>query len=186
MSSEPNAVLCGSCSGSDECCYGYFVLGESLRDEQRRSFDLRRANLWERCCKFADILLWSVWLLLICLHGGPHGVHAWTYYTIEKFNWSERQIGLSLGFAGIFMIAVQAGLIRWAIPRLGAFRAGVLGMVAMTAAFCGYALSIHDWQLYPWLALASLSGFVTPAFQAIMTGQIPANAQGELQGAMSC
>ena len=24
--------------------YGYFVLGESLRDEQRRSFDLRRAN----------------------------------------------------------------------------------------------------------------------------------------------
>ena len=45
---------------------------------------------------------------------------------------------------------------------------------------------IHDWQLYPWLALASLSGFVTPAFQAIMTGQTPANAQGELQGAMSC
>ena len=24
--------------------YGYFVLGESLHDEQRRSFDLRRAN----------------------------------------------------------------------------------------------------------------------------------------------
>jgi len=33
--------------------------------------------------------------------------------------------------------------------------------------------------------LAALSGFVSPAFQSIMTSQVPANAQGELQGALS-
>ena len=168
--------------------YGYFVLGESLHDEQRRSFDLRRANPLGAMLQIRryPVVVGLAIAYFVYMVGHMALPSAWTYYTIEKFNWSERQIGLSLGFAGIFMIAVQAGLIRWAIPRIGAFRAGVLGMVAMTAAFCGYALSTHDWQLYPWLALASLSGFVTPAFQAIMTGQIPANAQGELQGAMSC
>jgi len=109
----------------------------------------------------------------------------WTYYTIEKFAWSERQIGISLGFAGIFMILVQAFLIRWAIPALGAYRAGILGMVAIIIGFSGYAFAAEGWQLYPWLALAAISGFVTPAFQSIMTSQIPANAQGELQGALS-
>ena len=109
----------------------------------------------------------------------------WTYYTIEKFAWSERQIGISLGFAGIFMILVQAFLIRWAIPTLGAYRAGILGMVAIVIGFSGYAFAAQGWQLYPWLALAAISGFVTPSFQSIMTSQIPANAQGELQGALS-
>ena len=146
--------------------YGYFVLGESLRDERAGRLTSGAQTLWERCCKFADILLWSVWLLLIlstwwatwrCPVRGPI-----TTRKIQLVGKADRPVS---GIAGIFMIAVQAGLIRWAIPRLGAFRAGVLGMVAMTAAFCGYALSIHDWQLYPWLALASLSGFVTPAFR---------------------
>lgn len=58
-------------------------------------------------------------------------------------------------------------------------------MLAIVVAFCGYAFAVLGWQLYPWLAVAALSGFVSPAFQSIMTSQIPANAQGELQGALS-
>lgn len=104
---------------------------------------------------------------------------------MEKFAWSESQVGLSLGYAGVFMIIVQAFLIRWAIPTLGAYRAGLVGLVAMIMGFAGYALSTESWQLYAWLALAALSGFVSPAFQSIMTSQVPANAQGELQGALS-
>ncbi|MBT8145478.1 MAG: hypothetical protein KJN90_01415, partial [Gammaproteobacteria bacterium] len=65
------------------------------------------------------------------------------------------------------------------------FRAGMLGMAAMIIGFCGYGLSQFGWQLYPFLALASISGFVAPAFQTIMTSEIPADAQGELQGALS-
>jgi DHA1 family tetracycline resistance protein-like MFS transporter len=104
---------------------------------------------------------------------------------MEKFAWSEWQVGLSLGYAGVFMIIVQAFLIRWAIPNLGAYKAGLIGLLTMTIGFSGYALSTESWQLYVWLALAALSGFVSPAFQSIMTSQVPANAQGELQGALS-
>lgn len=167
--------------------YGYFVLGESLSEENRRPFDIRRANpvgALSQLQKYPVVRGLAIAYLLFMI-GHFSLPSTWTYYTIEKFSWSESQIGLSLGFAGIFMILVQALLIRWAIPAMGAFRAGVLGMIAIIIGFCGYAFSTQGWQLYPWLVVASVSGFVTPAFQTIMTSQVPANAQGELQGALS-
>ena len=167
--------------------YGYFVLGESLKPENRRPFELSRANpvgamLQVRKYPIVMGLAFAYFLYMIGHMSLPS---TWTYYTMEKFDWSESQIGLSLGFAGVFMILVQAFLIRWAIPAIGAFNAGIVGLLAIIIGFCGYGFAASGWQLYPFLALASISGFVTPAFQAIMTSQIPANAQGELQGALS-
>lgn len=167
--------------------YGYFMLGESLSKENRREFDIKRANPVGALIQLRKypVIIGLVFAYFLYMVGHLSLPSTWTYYTIEKFSWSESQIGLSLGFAGVFMIIVQAGLIRWAIPKFGAYRAGIFGMIAIIIGFCGYAFSAQGWQLYPWLALASLSGFVSPAFQAIMTSQIPANAQGELQGALS-
>ncbi len=167
--------------------YGFFVLGESLPAGSRRAFEWRRANplgAFAQLRKFPVVWGLATAYFLYML-GHLSLPSTWTYYTIEKFSWSEADIGLSLGFAGIFMILVQAFLIRWAIPAFGAYRAGLLGMLAMITAFTGYALSSASWQLFPWLALASISGFVTPAMQSMMTSQVPANAQGELQGALS-
>ncbi|NKB33782.1 MAG: MFS transporter [Pseudomonadales bacterium] len=167
--------------------YGYFVLGESLADENRRPFDLSRANPIGAVMQIKKypVVLGLAFAYFLFMIGHSSLPSTWTYYTIEKFSWSESQIGLSLGFAGVFMIIVQAFLIRWAIPTMGAFNAGIVGLVAIVIGYCGYAFSAQGWQMYPWLAVAAISGFVTPAFQAIMTSQIPANAQGELQGALS-
>ncbi len=167
--------------------YGYFVLGESLDKSNRRRFDPKRANpvgALRQVAKYpvAAGVAGAYFLYLLGHYSLPA---TWTYYTMEKFSWTESQIGLSLGFAGIFMILVQAFLIRWAIPALGAFRTGLVGMAAMIAGFCGYAFAAAGWQLYPWLAVASVSGFVAPALQSVMTSRIPADAQGELQGALS-
>lgn len=168
-------------------CYGYFVLGESLAEENRRPFQFVRANPVGAVMQLRKypVVIGLAFAYFLYMIGHLSLPSTWTYYTIEKFAWSEREIGISLGFAGIFMILVQAFLIRWAIPALGAYRAGILGMVAIVIGFSGYAFAAEGWQLYPWLALAAISGFVTPAFQSIMTSQIPANAQGELQGALS-
>lgn len=173
--------------GMANVAYGYFVLGESLAKENRRSFELKRANPVGAMLQIRryPIVLGLALAYFLYMIGHMSLPSVWTYYTMEKFSWSESQIGLSLGFAGVFMILVQAFLIRWAIPAMGAFYTGVVGLLAIIIGFCGYAFAAQGWQLYPWLALASISGFVTPAFQSIMTSQIPANAQGELQGALS-
>ncbi|MEX2130337.1 MAG: TCR/Tet family MFS transporter [Pseudohongiellaceae bacterium] len=167
--------------------YGYFVLGESLAKVDRRPFELRRANpagAILQLKKYPLVLGLAIAYFLYML-GHLSLPSTWTYYTMEKFAWSESQIGYSLGFAGVFMILVQAFLIRWAIPRFGAFRSGLIGMAAMILGFCGYAFTQVGWQLYIWLAIASISGFVSPALQSIMTSHIPRNAQGELQGALT-
>lgn len=168
-------------------CYGYFVLGESLAEENRRPFQFVRANPVGAVMQLRKypVVIGLAFAYFLYMIGHLSLPSTWTYYTIEKFAWSERQIGISLGFAGVFMILVQAFLIRWAIPAFGAYRAGIIGMVAIVIGFSGYAFAAEGWQLYPWLALAAISGFVNPAFQSIMTSQIPANAQGELQGALS-
>ena len=167
--------------------YGYFVMGETLATENRRPFELARATPFGAITHIRryPVVIGLAMAYFLFMIGHFSLPSTWTYYTIEKFSWSEAQIGLSLGFAGVFMILVQAFLIRWAIPRFGPFYTGIIGMLAIIIGFCGYAFAAEGWQLYPWLALASISGFVTPAFQSIMTAQIPANAQGELQGALS-
>ena len=176
-----------ACLASLNLIYGYFVLGESLPRSRRRPFQLQRANPVGAIRQLGSnpVVMGLAIAYFIYMLGHFSLPSSWTYYTMEKFSWTESEIGLSLGFAGVFMILVQAGLIRWAIPAMGAFRAGVVGMVAIICGFCGYAFAMQGWQLYPWLALASISGFVTPALQAIMTSQVPADSQGELQGALS-
>ena len=167
--------------------YGYFVLGESLGKHDRRRFEMKRANPVGALRQVAryPVAAGVATAYFLYMLGHFSLPATWTYYTMEKFSWSESQIGLSLGFAGVFMILVQAFLIRWAIPAMGAFRTGLIGLLALIVGFCGYAFAASGWQLYPWLAVASISGFVTPALQSVMTSQIPANAQGELQGALS-
>ena len=167
--------------------YGWFALGESLDAGNRRRFDFKRANPVGALRQIAGypVALGVAAAYFLYMLGHYSLPATWTYYTMEKFAWSESQIGLSLGFAGVFIILVQAFLIRWAIPAMGAFRTGLVGLVAMIVGFCGYAYATSGWQLYFWLAVAQISGFVTPALQQVMTAQIPANAQGELQGALS-
>jgi len=167
--------------------YGWFALGESLDEGNRRRFDFKRANPVGALRQIAGypVALGVAAAYFLYMLGHYSLPATWTYYTMEKFAWTESQIGLSLGFAGVFIILVQAFLIRWAIPAMGAFRTGLVGLVAMIVGFCGYAYATSGWQLYFWLAVAQISGFVTPALQQVMTAQIPANAQGELQGALS-
>ena len=167
--------------------YGWFALGESLDAGNRRRFDIKRANPVGALRQIAGypVALGVAAAYFLYMLGHYSLPATWTYYTMEKFAWTESQIGLSLGFAGVFIILVQAFLIRWAIPAMGAFRTGLVGLVAMIVGFCGYAYATSGWQLYFWLAVAQISGFVTPALQQVMTAQIPANAQGELQGALS-
>ncbi len=167
--------------------YGFFVLKESLPEEQRRPFQWRNANplgtlLQIRGNPLVLGLCGAVFLYMLAHMSLPA---VWSYYTIEKFAWSEKEIGYSLGFAGVLMILVQAVLIRAAIPKFGAFRCGVFGMIMMTVGFSGYALATEPWHLYAAIAIASLAGLVMPALQSVMTSHTQANRQGELQGAIA-
>jgi len=166
--------------------YGFLVLPESLGAENRRRFALARAN---PLGAFRQLLRYPVVIALIVVYffymlGHFALPSVWAFFTIEKFDWSPRDIGISLSFVGVAMIFVQGYLIRRVLPVLGPVKTAFVGLVATAISFFGYAFIPYAWMMYVVIAIGALQGFVAPSIQSIMSGQVPANAQGELQGAI--
>lgn len=166
------------------CLYGYFVLPESLARDKRRPFEWKRANPVGALAQMRKYPLVTVLLLAFVLIAIAHHCveSTWTYYTIEKFGWSEAMIGLSLGAAGIGIALVQGWLIRYIIPRLGQRNAVYAGMLLRLAASLLYAFAGQGWMMFAILAPDALSFILAPAMQGLMSNEVPDNAQGELQG----
>jgi DHA1 family tetracycline resistance protein-like MFS transporter len=109
----------------------------------------------------------------------------WTFYTMLKFNWNQNDVGYSLAFVGLCMTIVQGGLSGPIIKKLGERGAAIGGLLIGAIGFFGYALSPSPWIIYIFAAISSLSGLTYPSLNALMSGQVPATSQGELQGGNS-
>ena len=109
----------------------------------------------------------------------------WTFYTMEKFSWSEWQVGLSLGFVGLMVAIVQGGLIRVIIPKLGQERALFFGLIITSFGLMAFGLASSPWMMYVIMVPFALGGLAGPAFQGIISSQVSDKEQGELQGALT-
>ncbi|KIC91134.1 TCR/Tet family MFS transporter [Flavihumibacter sp. ZG627] len=167
--------------------YGYFVLPESLPVEKRRPFQWKRANpvgSFRQLKKYPAIsgLVASLTLIYIAVHAVQS---TWTFYTIEKFGWTEKIIGYSLGLIGLMIAIVQGGLIRIAIPRLGNERSVYIGLLFYSVGFLLFAFAGSSWMMFVFTVVYCLGGIFGPAMQGIISSSVPANEQGELQGALT-
>jgi DHA1 family tetracycline resistance protein-like MFS transporter len=123
---------------------------------------------------------------LVCIYIAGHANQStWTYITMEKFAWDERQVGFSLAFVGLMVGIVQGGLTRVIIPRLGTSRSVYIGLGFYTVGFMLFAFATQGWMMYAYMIPFALGGIAGPALQGIMSNQVPANEQGELQGALT-
>jgi DHA1 family tetracycline resistance protein-like MFS transporter len=167
--------------------YGYFVLPESLPADRRRPFEWKRANPLGTLLalrRYPQVV--GLISSLVFVYIASHAVQGtWAYFTIEKFNWSPKDIGLSLGAVGILSAFVQGFLIRKAIPALGAWRTLIVGMVCNVVGLVLFALVQQQWMLYAFLVPYAFGGLAGPALQGLLSNGVPENEQGELQGAMS-
>ncbi|TGE24126.1 MFS transporter [Hymenobacter aquaticus] len=167
--------------------YGFFILPESLDEAHRRKFDWRRANpigSLRQLQKYPVILgmVGSLVLVYIAAHSTQS---TWSYYTMYKFHWNEAWVGYSLGAIGALTAVVQGLLIRRLNPWLGAKRSVFLGLGLYALGFALFAFAPVGWMMFVFLIPYSLGGIAGPALQGIMSGQVPRNEQGELQGALT-
>jgi DHA1 family tetracycline resistance protein-like MFS transporter len=167
--------------------YGFFVLPESLPAEKRRAFEWRRANPVASLLRLGHYpaILGLVASLVLIYLAGSATQSVWSFYTMLKFGWTERLVGISLAVVGLFSGLVQGGLVRVAIPRLGAARAIVVGLLCYTLGFVLFAFASRGWLMLVFLAPYCLGGLAGPALQGVISGQVPPNEQGELQGALT-
>ncbi len=167
--------------------YGFFVLPESLKKENRRAFNWKRANPVGAILhlkKFPAVtnLMVSILLLYIAAHAIMSN---WNYYTIHRFGWNERMVGISLAVVGVLVALVQAGLTRVINPRIGSEKSLYYGLILYSTGMLLFGLADQSWMMFVFLVPYCLGGIAQPAMQALMAGKVPPNAQGELQGAIT-
>jgi DHA1 family tetracycline resistance protein-like MFS transporter len=167
--------------------YGLLVLPESLVPARRRPFEWARANPLTSLLRLTryPALTGLVLALLLLYLAGSSIQSVWTFYTELKFGWNEHWVGISLAVIGLFSALVQGGLVRVAIPKLGPARAIGIGLLCYTVGFVLFAFASQGWMMLAFLAPYCLGGIAGPALQSTISGQVPANEQGELQGALT-
>ena len=167
--------------------YGYFVLPESLTKEHRRKFEWKRANPFgslkflRRTPSISSLAIcyFLIYLAAMSVQGN------WNYFTIYRFQWTEKLVGISLAVVGILVAAVQAGLTRIVNPRLGNEKTIYLGLLLYSLGLVLFAFATEGWMMFLFLLPYCLGGLAGPALQSTMASHVPRNEQGELQGALT-
>ncbi len=167
--------------------YGYFILPESLKPENRRKFEWSRANplgSFKNLKRYPVIygLIASLGLVYIAVHAVQSN---WSFYVIEKFGWDEANIGYSLGAVGLLSAIVQGYLIRFIIPKLGQKRGVYIGLLLYAVGFTLYAFATQGWMMYLFMVPYILGSIAGPSLQGIISTQVASNEQGEIQGALT-
>jgi DHA1 family tetracycline resistance protein-like MFS transporter len=167
--------------------YGYFILPESLDKQHRRPFEWKRANfigsfkLFERYTSLGPLII-----SLILVYIAAHAVQSnWSFYTIYKFSWSEKLIGISLGVVGVLVALVQGWLIRYINPRLGNEKSVYIGLGLYALGMLLFGFATESWMMFAFCVPYCLGGIAGPALQAIISSQVIPSEQGELQGALT-
>ena len=169
------------------CLYGYFVLPESLSKENRRAFHWKRANplgslqLLKRNPAIGGLAI-SFFLIYLAAQAVQGN---WNFFTIYRFGWSEKMVGISLAVVGLLVGAVQGGLIRVINPRLGNEKSIYLGLLLYSLGLVLFAFATQGWMMFVFLIPYCLGGIAGPALQSILAGHVTSNEQGELQGALT-
>ena len=166
---------------------GIAFMPESHARENRRKFELARANpfaAFQQMSRFK--IVFGIMGVMFLNSLGHHALPAiWSFWGIEKFDWSPREIGYSLGFIGILMVFTQGYLIRVVVvPAFGLRWAGIVGLALHIVAFSGYAWAPSAFWAYVFLIPGALAGLAGPALSGIASSQVRPDQQGELQGAL--
>lgn len=167
--------------------YGYFILPESLSVNNRRNFSWKKANPISALLnlkKHSSLI--GLIIALVLVYIASHAVQSnWSYFTMYRFNWNERMVGISLGVIGLMVGIVQGGLIRWINPKLGNNKSIYLGLVFYAVGLFLFAFASQGWMMMLFLIPYCLGGIAGPALQSVISSTVPVSEQGEIQGTLA-
>ncbi len=166
---------------------GLAVLPESLPRWKRRAFQWARANPLGGLMQIGQLpgLGWMLLMLFFYTVSGYVYPAIWAYFTQAAFGWSTTVVGLSLTAYGVCMVAVQAGLVRPAMVRLGEVRVILWALVLEVVMLGAFSVVGTGWMVWVLIPFAALGSIATPAITGYMSRRAGDDQQGELQGVMA-
>jgi MFS transporter, DHA1 family, tetracycline resistance protein len=165
--------------------YGYFVLPESLKPENRSPFRWSNANPFASLqLLLSNRQLWSLSSAMM-LSQLAHTVLPSIYvlYAGYRYGWNTKDVGILLGVMGLASVVAQGGLIRPIVNALGERNAALLGLVMGAGGLIWYGTAWQGWMVWFAIPLAAMWGLFNAAAQSIMSRNVSAMDQGKMQGA---
>lgn len=164
--------------------YGLIFLKESLPASERRPFDMARANpigAIKQIVHFPKYRgLFVVTFIVLLSNMAIHSV--WNYYTIARYGWETKDVGISLAVVGVCFGLVQGALAGPIVKKMGEKGAATLGLVILSLVTLGIGLIPYGWLMYVIILPYAFSGIVDPSVRSLVSGEVKSNEQGELQG----
>lgn len=167
--------------------FGYFVLPETLKPEQRRGFEWTRANpfgTFKVFQSYRGVLPLCVVMFIYFFASSVYPA-IWPFWGIAKFGWDATMIGLTLAAFGIMMALTQGVLTGPAVKMLGEWKTTMLGLVLAVVGAIGYGWAPSFGFIILLLVVHAGEGFVQPMLSAVISHKVADDAQGELQGGLS-
>jgi len=109
----------------------------------------------------------------------------WVLYGEDRFDWTAMTVGLSLAGDGLAHAGAQAFLTGPATAWLGERRTLVVGLGFEVVALVVLAFATQGWVVFALLPVFALGGIGLPALQSLLSREVGAARQGELQGVLA-
>jgi len=167
--------------------FGFFILPESLKKENRRSFGRRDLNPFASIVRAFVIPGLAIPLICIFVFEFANMVYPtiWAFWGREVFGWGGFTIGLTLSAYGILIAVVQAGLLPQMTKRLGDYRTLIFASIAAVIALAGFGFSTAAWAVAVVLPIAALSDMAPPLLTALAANRVGDDQHGLVQGVIA-
>ena len=167
--------------------FGWIVVPESLSEENRRPINVLKmipgvSLVALRNYKGVLLLIAAFFLANLAGQALPT---VWSYFAIERFDWSPKEIGLSLVAVGLLVAFVQGFLVGRAVEWFGKQKVVTFGFLLWTLGMFLFSQSSEPWMLYAFLIPYALGGVAGPTVQGIISNQVSEKEQGNLQGSIT-
>jgi len=168
-------------------CYGFFVLPESLKPENRREFSWRSANPVSSLKKLGDLKGVGSLVFVIALSALAQFVlhTSWVLYTTFKFGWGPKENGLSLFAVGVMSVLVQGFLLPRLLKLFGTQRLVLLGLGSSVLTNIVWGAATEGWMMYAIVGFNVLGFAAGAAMQSLIANAADAKTQGQTAGAVS-
>ena len=167
--------------------YGWLILPESLRPENRANFNWRNANPWGSLRILSKYpLVWGLTgTYVISNLAGQFIGSTWVLFTMTRFGWDTSATGISLAVFGVVSLIYQLWIAKWLLPLWGEKRTILVTLAIGVVECLAYAFSTQGWMIYAIIILGG-AGFLTmQATQGLLSRQVGSDQQGALQGALT-
>ena len=167
--------------------YGLIVVPESLPQDRRAAFELRRANPFSALLALSRhrevgrlVLVFALVVLAQLILQTT-----WVLFTHFRFGWGPRENGFALFCVGVVAAVVQGALLGPLLRRFGEVRLALTGLSVGTIAYLLYGLAPQGWIMYAIIVGNFLSFAAGPALQGIVSNAVGAREQGVTMGALN-